>query len=210
MICFFYSINFIKVLIFSTFLIASLFLNKGKKLNQILFLLIFVNFFTEIFNSILICNTIPIRLSASISIIIHNIIWLYIIQYKKKITIILIYLSFSIFNLFFIENCNEFNYNSFIVGAITYSILFVYKSFYELKKENLVFFTSNNYILLCVPVLFFIGLSFMFAFQSKQLTLFIVFGNIKLYTLINYFVNIIYYSLINLYIYKERKLQNAT
>jgi hypothetical protein len=149
----------------------------------------------------------------SISILFHHSLWLLILKdsvHFAKIVMwsIISFIIFGLCNLFFFEGWQHFNYYTFTLGAFLYLILFIIESFYQLKRENFTFFLSNNAILLLAPVLFFIGLSFMFAFKSKVISTTIIFGSVELYTVIIYFVNIVYYSLINLYIYREKKVAN--
>lgn len=95
-----------------------------------------------------------------------------------------------------------------IVGAFIYLVLFIIESFYELQKENLVFFTSNRFILLFSPILFFLGFSVGFGFESFAILGKEIFG-FKLYDLISHFVNVVYYSLMNIYIYNEKKIRSG-
>lgn len=100
------------------------------------------------------------------------------------------------------EGMYVFNYWTFVASAFLYLLLFIYLSFEKLKMEELNFLTSNGYLLLCAPLLFFLGLSFMFGFGSRLITASPVYGNIVLYDCIIYFVNIVYYGLINVYLFR--------
>jgi len=169
---------------------------------------------TEIFSTFLEYFNYSLGLTYSLSMIINGSLWLVLISEvflnKKAASILLAaFLLFSIINLFFGEGLTNCNFNTFIVGAFIYISIFIYESFYQLKKENLSFFLSNNYLLLSSPILFFFGLSFVFGFKSRELAETTIFGNIRLYEFIIYFVNIIYYTLINIYIYREKRLKHA-
>lgn len=84
-----------------------------------------------------------------------------------------------------------------------YVMFFVYLSFYELKRENLNFFTANSYIALSAPIMLFLGFSFLFGFGDLHL-LTIKIGGIAIYNLIQFVINIIYYVTLIIYILKEK------
>lgn len=205
------SINSIQVYELFTFLMALIFLKLRKnKANRLLFLILFVNLLTEILTTFIHYQEKP-RLLFTISIFLHNSLWLFLLSRSTRkfsffLPLFCCYLLFSILNLFFIEGFYQFNANTFIIGAFLYLVLFIYASFYELKKENFDFFMTNQYLLLFSPVLFFFGLSFVFGFKSKILGETNIFGSVNLYEFIISFVNIIYYTLVNIYIYREKKL----
>jgi hypothetical protein len=112
---------------------------------------------------------------------------------------------FSVLLIFYWEGTKSLNNYSFVLGTFIYVISFILFSFKFLKQEKFSWLLSNNYLLLISPILFFLGHSFMFAFDSQSLYYTKLFKNINLYPIVSYFVSIIYYSLINLYIYKENK-----
>ncbi len=152
----------------------------------------------------------PIFFNNNIYVLVHNFLWLILLKkqsLKPKLltSIIWGFLFFNCLILFHISIFKEFNFNAFILGSLIYTSLFVFENYSNLKRENLSFFISNDYILLFAPVLFFLGMSLMLGFRSKSLTIIVLFEEVKLYDFVNCFVNIIYYSLINVYIYKERK-----
>ena len=96
-----------------------------------------------------------------------------------------------------------------MTGALLYVLLFLHDSFGELKKENFNYFTSNKYLLVATPVLFFIGFSFIFGFKNTDIDKIEILGLFTIYEFISYFANITYYTLINIYIYREKRLSNA-
>lgn len=200
-------LNPIKIIVLLTFLVGLLFLKYRNPMHQKVLGILFICFVNEFVALMLKAQGMPIDNLFNINIIIHNTLWLMIIGaflYETK-AVIVIHIIFGLANLFFLEGFSKFNYYTFVFGALLYTTIFIYLSFKQLKKENLSFFLSNNYILLFAPVLFFLGLSFMFSFKSRELTSTYIFNEMKLYTFINYFVNIIYYFFINLYIFKEKK-----
>jgi hypothetical protein len=209
-----YLLKPIKVYVLLTFIFAILNFNRKIYSYKILLLILGVSIMTEIVNSFLLFNNKTIGFSTTISIIVTNALWIilllkYTIKIKSLKYILFFYFSFCIVNMFLVEGVGNFNYYTFLGGALLYIFLFIMESFYQLKKENFTFFQSNNYLLLFSPVLFFFGLSFVFGFKSKELAETIIFSNLKLYDFIIYFVNVIYYTLINIYIYREKRLKHA-
>lgn len=212
MISFFEYVNLITILVVFTFLKCTIGWNAKTKIDKILFFLLLLNLISEIATIFLIIEDIDFTPLYNISFILHNCIWIMMLgtivkENKIVLPVLLVYLLFSILNLLFFEKLN-LNYNTFIVGALLYNLLFLILNYKNLQNENFVFFNSNYFLLLVAPVLFFFGFSFMFGFKNYYLRSLIIFDKVKLYDFISYFVNIIYYSLINLYIYKERKLQH--
>ncbi len=204
-------INPIKVCVTVTLLFALFKLDKKNSFHRNVLIILFICFLTELINAFLKYIGNSNAVFSSFSIIFHNSFWLLllskVVPYKKLVyTLILSFILFSIFNLSFIEKFERFNYYSFILGALFYLLIFFYESFFQLKNENFEFFSSNNFLILFAPVIFFLGISLMFAFNSVQITSTIVFGKVTLYKCIIYFVNLFYYALINIYIYKESKL----
>lgn len=203
-------LNPIKVVVFLTLLFALLQLNKKNVLHKNVLVVLFICFLTELINTFLKHKGFSNAAFSTISIIFHDIFWLFILSIivsfrKIVIMLILCFILFCIINLLFIEKFDQYNYYTFILGALIYLIIFFYESFFQLKNEHFVFFSSNNFLLLFAPVIFFLGISLMFAFDSKEITSTIVFGKVTLYKCIIYFVNLFYYALINIYIYKESK-----
>lgn len=212
---FFDYINAVKVYVFITFIISAVYFNKNKKINYLVFFIVAISLANEIVSSILKFNQISFSFYSSLCIITVNLFWLIILQklsiFKSLIKIFtLLFLAFSLFNFFLIDRFNSFNSFAFIFGALIYTILFIYNSFYELKKENLDYFLSNDYLLISSPILYFIGFSFIFAFKNKDLDKIILFGIVSLYDFISYFVNFVYYTLINFYFFKEKIIKNAS
>lgn len=201
---------FIKALVIAAFLYSIL-----SNRNNALCLLLFLGFCNTIISTILNSYNQDIGFNNKVYIILHSLVWFYLLYKEidqKKILIIgsSLYILATIYDLIFIENyikCN--NAIVFVLGAFIYISVFISESYFQLKKENFLFYKSNNFILIFSPILFFLGYSFIFGFQSRILNDTLIVGNIKLYSIISHFVNIIYYSLICLYMYKEENLKNA-
>ena len=206
-------VNFVKVIVYISFLNSILFLDKKKLINKWLIVIVSVCFFTEIFNSLLVVLKVSLGFFNTISIIFHNLFWIILLSliFKFKIQKIWfsIYLFICLINILFIQGFQKFNTYTFLFSAIIYLVILISKNINILRLEKLDIFKTNKYLLSLSPILFFIGLGLMFSFKSKTLVNLQIFNEIKLYTFINYFVNTIYYALINIYIFKERKLQNA-
>lgn len=205
-------INPIRVFILITFIHGFFSLKREKKQHFFLLSVLFVGLITEVLSVIFECLIIHMKVLYSISFIIYLSIWLVIITQVDELMslrkiILSGFITFGFANLFFIEQSN-LNHLTFIIGALIYISLFLYFSYHQLNRENLSYFTQNEYLLLFTPVIFFFGFSFMFGFRNLEISNAIIYQNISLYTFIGYFVNLIYYSLANLYIYRERKLIN--
>jgi hypothetical protein len=199
-------INPIVYLVFITFSIGLIFLDKSKLVNKFLFIILTNYFITELFSIFLNYNSIPVAFLYNISIILQFVFWLLILSKvlkKQSLLLVYLFLVFATISLFF--KLTLFNTYNLIIGSILYLTLYIFENFKLLNQEKIDFFQSNDYFLISIPLLFFLGMAFLFSFDLKSLTKTIIFGKTNLYTVINYFVNIIYYSLINIYIYKEKK-----
>jgi hypothetical protein len=80
------------------------------------------------------------------------------------------------------------------------------ESFKQLKKENFQFIFSNYFILLNAPILFFLGMSLMFAFVEKKIREMAI-GPFTLYEAVNYFTSSIYYLLLLFYLYRQNNFK---
>lgn len=208
--------NLVQLLVLTTLLNCSL-LSVKKRNNLLLLWIMIICFSTELISFLLLLSHHNINLVYSCSFLIHIGIWLLILTQKmisKKVIVLffIFYISLCIFNLAFIEGLKNVNFNIFIFGSLIYLTLFIYFCYKKLKIEDLTFFQSNDFLLICIPLLFFSGLSLLFSFKSNSLNNILIFNKINLYKFLIYFVNIIYYSLINVYIHYERKninLNNA-
>ncbi|MFB9079305.1 hypothetical protein ACFFLS_01685 [Flavobacterium procerum] len=202
-------INPIKACVVITLLFGLWNLRWKIKMHRYLLYILFVVFSTELINSILVYNNRPIRIPFNISIIFHDIFWMLAfrenINRKKMANIILCFFAlFSVVNFIIIEIVDEYNYYTFVLGALLYVSLFIYESYRQLKEENLMYFLSNNYLLLFAPVYFFFGMGLLLGFKPLGVTKMLLFGQVTLYVFIVNIVCIAYYSLINIYIYREK------
>lgn len=208
------TINPISFLIIITLCNALFKLKKKITINKkLLILILSVSTLSEFLTVIFIVLNFNICFIYNTYFIINGLSWLLIItnemKFRKvKSILILLFLLFSLSNILFIERLN-LNFYTFIIGALLYVSIFIYESYKQLNRENLNYFKTNNFILLIAPILFFLGMSIVFGFRNSGIKDVIIFNKIELYTLITFTVNIIYYTLINLFIFKERKLQNA-
>lgn len=205
-------LNPVKVSVVITLLFAIYSLSFKTRLHRFLLLIVIICFSTELTNSILIYHGLSIRILNSISIVFHHLLWLLLlrenISSKKTLTLFtILFLLFSILNFIFIETIESYNYYTFVVGAFIYVVFFIHESFYQLEKENLPFFISNNFILTTAPLLFFFGMSLLFGFKNKTITGTIVFNSMTLYNFIVNLVCLVYYTLLNIYIYREKTIK---
>lgn len=203
-------INPIKIVVLLTLIFGFMYLKRKNKIHKCVLWILLISFITEYSVFILLYFKLPISLLYSISFIFHNSAWLlllsYFIENKERMRIwIGFFVLFGILNILSFEGIQNLNYYTFIFGAFIYLFFFISESFFQLKRDNFSFFTSNNFLLLFSPVFFFLGYSFMFAFQDYNVISVKIFRTIELYDFIGYIVNISYYLLLNYYILKERK-----
>jgi hypothetical protein len=200
----------IYIIIFCTFLHALISLNKNKLMYRYVMMILTVFVLNEVISTCSVAYSFTFKINSTITTFVHNVLWLLIIRDSVRFPrivngLLIAFITFSLCDLFFIEGWKLFNCYSFILGSFIYLILFLVESFYQLKQENFPYFFSNKFILLMVPVLFFIGLTFMFGFKSRSVNTTLLFGKFELYRVIIIAVNIVYYSLLNIYIYREKK-----
>jgi len=195
-----------------TFVLALVFLNYTKISNKLLLLILLICCINEITINIFMYLKKETLYISAVNLMLHNISWLSLIAFVCANRTIwmsaVVYMCYCIGSFFIFDGLPLFTM-AFISGAILYLLVFIIESFRQLKKENFTFFTSNSYLLLSAPVLFFIGISFICGFSNKDLAEYKLFGEITLYQFITYFVNVVYYSIINYYIYSEKKGENA-
>lgn len=199
----------LKIYIFLTFLLCLFFLkNKHYKLLLSIILITAISnglvhdYYKEYYPE-----------STNLYVLVSFICWFLIIKKTSAGLLvhkysIALFLGFSIASYFF-TSLTGFNSFVFTFGSLLYLLVFIIITTDKLKKEDLNFFTSNNFILISSPLLFFFGMTFILSFKNKPLDDVVICFGLKLYAAIALLVNIIYYSLINLYIYKEHKLRNA-
>jgi hypothetical protein len=209
----FVNFSFLKLFILISFVVVLTFFKRNNIKHLFLLTIVFIGMFNEFLNLILISKKIGIGFNTNIYLIVHNSIWLYLslqIFKNNKIKFLLFaYLLFCLLNLLFLQGLYKFNNHSFILGAIIYLLFFIHGCYSKLKSDDLLFFKSNDFILISSPILFFLGLSLIFGFHKKEIAYFKIFDFLPLFTFISYFATISYYTLINIYIYRERKLKNA-
>lgn len=202
--------GFMYVFIFSTFLHAIYGLQWKNKMHRYVICILTVFVLNEVVTTLQYAYATNFKTNFTITTVIHSMLWLLILKdsvRSPKIVngLLIAFITFCLCDLFFIEGWVLFNCYSFVVGAFMYLILFLFESFYQLKRENFPFFFSNQFLLLMSPVLFFIGMTFMLGFKSHGIISEVIFGKVDLYRIIITVVNIVYYSLLNIYIYREKK-----
>ena len=206
--------NLIQLLVLFTFISVLMRYKRDNITHRILIAILIVSLSNEVVSYYYLINGGNSPIFYSISVLLHNCLWLFLLSrvahLRKVIRYVLAgYIAFALVNVSVLEGSDTFNYNTFIVGAILYLVLFIIESFRRLELEQLSFFTNSKYILLCAPLLLFICLSFIFGFKSKTLYQAKVFGNIPLYKAITHFANLVYYTLINIYIFRRKRIKNG-
>ena len=200
-------INLIVIIVVITFLFGLFYLNKQNSESKLLFYILSIYFTTEIVTIFSTIYDYNFRFFYNVSVAFQFFLWLALLLnvFKKQKRFVI--LTFTVLiTISFIISDGGFNKTNFLIGSFLYLIIYIYCAFQLLKSEAIAFFQSNQFILISSPILFFLGLSFMFAFKFNGIATTAVFLDLELYQLVNYFVNIIFYSLINIYIFKERKL----
>lgn len=200
-------LNPIKIIVFITFLFGLFYLNKQKSENKMLFYILLVYLLTEIFAIYFSIYQYNLGFFYNISMAFQFLLWIILLLSvfkKQKLFVLLTFIILIAFS--FINNYLDFNKTNFLIGSFMYLIIYIYNVFRLLKSEEIEFFQSSQFILISSPILFFLGMSLMYAFTLDTIRSTLVFGDIELYKLVNYFINIIFYLLINVYIFKERKL----
>lgn len=205
-------LNFTQLLVVLSFVYFLICFDKAKFIHKLLFWLLSLTFFIELFNFLLKVfeRSTIVAISYSLFSIFFNCVWIMLLNkvFQRNYPVKFIMASYTIFgvgNLFLYEGINHFAHYNFIVGAFFYVFVFIYESFIEVKKENLLFFESNDYLLLVSPVIFMLGYSILMSFNNRTLNVTIVFAGRTLYDIIGYFINFIYYSLLAIYCYREKK-----
>jgi hypothetical protein len=203
-------LSIVHFLVFTSFLFSIYGLSWKIQIHRYLIIILSVFMLNEIIGIISHLYAYTFKINSTITTFIHSVLWLLIlkesVRFPKIVTgLMIVFITFSLCDVFFIEGWQLFNCYSFILGAFMYLIIFLIESFYQLRQENFPFFFSNQFILLMAPVLFFIGLTFMLGFKSHELLTTVFFGKLKLYRTIIIIVNIVYYTLLNIYIYREKK-----
>ena len=203
-----------QLLVFVTFLNVLVFADRSKKEHRFLIFILTVSTAIEVISNYFEFYNIGIGMLYSTGAFLHNSLWLLLLWHffakgHMGAFIVLPYLLFAVCNMAFAEGTTRFNSYTFIVGALTYILMFLLMNYALLKKEDLSFFLSNNYLLLFAPFFFFIGLSFIFAFKSVELSKQVVFNSFRLYDFINLYVNIIYYGVLNIYVFREKYIKYA-
>ncbi|RZJ70514.1 hypothetical protein [Flavobacterium sp.] len=101
---------------------------------------------------------------------------------------------------------SQFHYATFTLAGFFYVIFLTWHALKNLNEEAVAFFLAPEFILLFAPVIFFFGMSLMFAFGSHEITSAKVF-EIDIYYIINRTANVFLYGLLLTYIFTKRKQQ---
>lgn len=204
-----------KVFILLTFIYGIINLKpKHKKVHLYIVAILLISLLTESLNTVLYFRDQSLSLNTTISLTISMSLWLLILQlnihYKSVFkALFFAFWGFALANVLFFEGTKTFNNYTFIIGSFIYITIFLYESFYQLKRENFEYFFSNIYILIFAPVILFFGLTSYFAFKDSIIGDKIIVWKYTLYDVIVNFINLVHYGLICIYIYREKNLKNA-
>ncbi len=207
-------INIVNLIVLFTSLWAIARLDGGNERHRLVLMILFLMLATEIFYVVARHAGLHAGRFVTFAAIIHNVLWLYTLSrvYRDRLIAVAanaIFLGFAVVNYAFLEGWEVFNYNTFIVGSLIYLLLLLNKSFLLLRREQLDFFLTNDYVLAGIPVPLFFGLSLVFAFKDLHISQYKIVGDITLYQFLISVVNLCYYSMILLYIRNENKLNRA-
>lgn len=202
-------LNPIKILILLTFVYFLFKFDKRKKVHYWVLAVLTLNLANETLSSYLKYHGITLRFSASVYIIFHTLLWINLLGFisgRRRLAWILsgIFSIFAFCNFLWIDGEREFNAFSLILGAFLYVLFFIYDCALRLQREDMIYFSSDHYVLTAAPLLFMIGFAILFGFRSKELHNVEIFGT-TLYILICYSINLFYYFLMNVYINKQPK-----
>jgi hypothetical protein len=202
-------INLINVTVLLTFIYAFFNLNRKVKVNVYLLIILFCGLVSEI--AIIILNSYSIRITYShlISTFFFHLLWLLVLNMyvtKKKLLLYLIcfFILFSIANFTVVYVSNKYNFNSFVLGSIIYTLFFIKENSRQMKAESLEFFISDIYLLIFSPLMFMLGLSLILSFAKAEILRAEMFWGLTLYQVFVNLVCLVYYTLINTYIYRQK------
>lgn len=206
--------HFIKFFIIFLSIYSLLIFNKNKRENKLCIIVLFTACVNELFSTYLFANKLPVTFNTNIYIILNNLLWFLILYHSlflKKLTstITIVYLAFAIVNVVFVTGLEVFNDYTFVFGSFLYLILVIIFLLNKLKKDSILEVHANQFLLIAIPIPFFLGFSFLLGFNNKELLYYKFFDNTNLYCIISNFSNTLYYILFAFYLYYERKLQNA-
>lgn len=202
-------INPINVMVLLTFIHALFWLNPKKKVNIYLLIILFSGLFSEISYILLYSYNLKITYAHIVSTFMFHTFWLFIlIDYvtKKKLLLYLSYffIFFSIVNFCFVIVSGKYNFYSFVLGSILYTLFFIKENYRQMKAELVEFFINDTYLLIFAPLMFMLGLSLILSFAKVEIVRAEMFWNVTLYELFVNLACLVYYSLINIYIYREK------
>lgn len=177
--------------------------------NKLMFSILFVFFLNEIVTLLYSYSNTFVKLITNVVMIVSFGLTFLLLSSLSKNRFVsyfnYLFVALALLNLLFFEKYNQFNFSTFTLGTLLYVTCFVWVNVYQLKKENMSFYSSNEFRLLFAPLILFVGYSLIFSFRNYSVSSVKVINNIELFTIISYLTNIVYYSLINIYIYKEIK-----
>lgn len=203
-------LNPVRVLVLTTFFIVIFRYRKKTHEARFLRTILAASALHEVVAAAMIYHGISSRVLTNVYVFVHAVLWIRLLPRPKKFPAIMQgaaigYILFATMNFFIGEGIDRFAFLNFIVGSIVYVTLFLLLSFRALDEERFSFFFSPLFLLLLAPVAFFIGMSLMFGFRSRELDSVELFAGYSLYEAVSTFGNFLYYGLILLFVYRERK-----
>lgn len=199
--------NIVKLIVILTWFFSEIDLKRKNNLNLVIKTILRINAITELFGFIFKIYFLSTKYLITTNVVMTFLLWFQILQdvYKKKIVLYstIFFLFFFFFDFIILNHCNKFSYYSFVFGSLIYVCCYLFFNFSFLKEEKIAFFFQNQFIIVSAPIFFFLGMSFLFAFVSPEISGYKIYEGKTLYSFINDFVNFVQYILIAYFIYLD-------
>lgn len=194
----------------SIYIICAVVYSLIKGVNQpLLTLILVITGGNVLLTEILVRQGTSFTMNTNLYFILNNSLWLLLIlnkfhQRTKSVTVFFLMglVLYTLLN----HNIQEIRfYTFFVITSVLYILLFLIICVRHLSDDKLDFFLSRELLLLFSPILFFLGMSFIFAFKSAVFSNTYLFHKVNIYTFINIIVNLVYYFLIGYYAYRTSR-----
>lgn len=140
--------------------------------------------------------------------LVHHGLWIYLILYLSRLPRLkwiatIGFLLSGLVNLLFFERFG-LNYSTFLMGAFLYLGLYIFVNAYLLNKEQLEWFSTPQFVLVSAPIVFFLGMGFVFGFRESELRSTEI-GGYNLYFILARISNVFYHLMLLLYLIRGRR-----
>ncbi len=210
-------LNPTRLLVFITFFVCLIVRHRHKnKAFELVFIIVSISAANEILTAALSYRHHATYVLNNLYVMVHGWMWFRVMRHlvlrwrKLQLSVSIALLVFGIGNFFIGEGMQHFAFFNFIVGSILYVATFLYVAFGALLEDDFLFFKRREFLLLLAPIPYYLPMSMVFGFGSKELHSMIVFGHITFYMALITFVNCLYYGLILLYTHLDNKYRHNT